>query len=124
MKSRPRISEAEREVMAVLWARSPQSTPEIVEALSEAKGWAPRTIRTLLGRLVKKKALALESEGRRHLFRPKLNRDECREQESRSFLDRVFGGEPASMLVSLVRQADLTPEQIRELKAILEEKEK
>ncbi len=124
MKDKPRISEAEREVMTVLWDKSPQSTPEIVERLVASRGWAPRTIRTLLGRLVKKKALALAVEGRRHLFRPRLDRESCRDRESRSFLDRVFGGEPASMLVSLVRQAELTPDQIRELKAILDEKGK
>lgn len=120
----PRITEAERDVMELLWNRSPQSTPEIVEQLGASKGWAPRTIRTLLERLVKKKALTLTLEGRRHVFQPKVDRDACVQRESRSFLERVFGGEPASMLISLVRQAELSPDHIRQLREILEEKEK
>jgi BlaI family penicillinase repressor len=110
--------------MEVLWNRSPQTTPEIVEQLGERKGWAPRTIRTLLARLVRKGALVLSLDGRRHLFRPKVDRESAVRRESRSFLERVFGGEPASMLIALVRQTDLTPEQIRQLKQVLEEKEK
>lgn len=110
--------------MEVLWARSPQATPEIVEQLAERKGWAPRTIRTLLARLVRKGALAVSLDGRRHVFRPRVDREASVRRESRSFLRRVFGGEPASMLISLVRQTELTSEQIRQLKAILEEKEK
>lgn len=124
LRTSPRITEAEREVMEVLWNRSPQSTPEIVGQLAERKGWAPRTIRTLLGRLVTKKALALALEGRRHVFRPRVDREACLQRESRSFLERVFGGEPASMLISLVRQAELSPEHIRQLREILNEKEK
>lgn len=123
-RAHPRISEAEREIMSVLWHESPLSTPEIVTRLTERKGWAPRTIRTLLARLVKKRALLLSSEGRRHVFRPRLNRETSVQQESRSFLARVFGGKPASMLISLVQQTDLTPEEIRQLKAILADKEK
>ena len=120
----PRISEAEREVMEVLWSRSPQTTPEVVGQLAERKGWAPRTIRTLLARLVRKGALALSLDGRRHVFRPKVDREASVRRESRSFLQRVFGGEPASMLIALVRQTELTPDQIRQLKEILEEKER
>lgn len=110
--------------MEVLWQRSPLSTPDIVGALSEKRGWAPRTIRTLLARLVRKGALALAQDGRRHVFRPKVDRESSVRRESRSFLERVFGGEPASMLISLVRQTELTSEQIQELKSILEEKER
>lgn len=110
--------------MELLWRQAPLSTPEIVGALSEEQGWAPRTIRTLLERLVRKGALALSVDGRRHVFRPKVDRESLVRRESRSFLDRVFGGEPASMLISLVRQTELTPAQIQELKSILEEKER
>ena len=123
-RSLPRISEAEREIMLLLWERSPQSSPEIVAQLADSKGWAPRTIRTLLARLVKTRAIAMTADGRCQMFRPRVDREAAVRHESRSFLERVFGGEPASMLISLVRQARLSPEEIRQLKAILEEKEK
>lgn len=125
MPPRPttRISPAERDVLAVLWEKAPRTTAEIVERLSATKGWAPRTVRTLLARLVRKRALQLDTRERPHLFHPRLDRDACLARESRNLLDGAFGGEPASMLISLVREADLTPDQIAELKRILEQKE-
>lgn len=119
-----KISEAEWEVMSVLWDNAPRPSTEIVQEVSSRKGWHSRTIRTLLDRLVQKGAVAVHSERRPALYRPKLSREDCIRQESQSFLDRVFGGEPASMLLHLVQQVELTPAEIQKLKKILSEKGK
>ncbi|MBL9137611.1 MAG: BlaI/MecI/CopY family transcriptional regulator, partial [Verrucomicrobiales bacterium] len=116
MKRHWRISVAEREVMALLWERSPLGSAEIVDSLETRKGWKPRTTRTLLDRLVAKKVVGVKADGRRNLYRPLVRREASIEQESRSFLRRIFGGEPAAMLISLVEQTDLSPEEIRQLK--------
>ncbi len=55
MKELPKISEAELEVMKVLWSRSPQTANEVIEALEVTMDWKPKTIRTLINRLVQKK---------------------------------------------------------------------
>lgn len=123
MKRHWRISVAEREVMALLWERSPLGSAEIVDSLETRKGWKPRTTRTLLDRLVAKKVVGVKADGRRNLYRPLVRREASIEQESRSFLRRIFGGEPAAMLISLVEQTDLSPEEIRQLKEILARKE-
>lgn len=123
MKPNPKISEAEWEVMSVLWNKSPAAASDIVEQLEARRGWHSRTVRTLLDRLVKKGALRFEVEGKRYLYWPRVTMQACVRKESQSFLERVFGGEPASMLVHLVKTTKLTPEQIQELKRILEEKE-
>lgn len=123
IKQSVRISNAEWEVMTIVWERSPLSSSAIVEALSSRNGWRSRTIRTLLDRLVKKRALRADWDGKRYLYTPRVSQDECVRRESRAFLDRVFGGEPAAMLIQFVKQTSLTPEQIRELKRILDEKE-
>jgi BlaI family penicillinase repressor len=124
MKAIPKISDAEWEVMAIAWTQTPVAASEIVERLSEKRGWRPRTIRTLLDRLVKKGALRFEPDGKRYLYWPRVTMDKCLRQESQSFLDRVFGGEPASMLIHLVKTTKLSPEDIRELQRILSDKEK
>ena len=124
MKASARISESEWEIMNLVWAKSPLSTSEIVEQLSAKVGWHSRTIRTLLDRLVRKGALAYVTEGKRYLYRPQVSMEECVRKESQSFLERAFGGEPASMLIHLVKTTRLSPAEIQQLKAILAEKER
>lgn len=122
MKTRIRISEAEWEVMNVIWDRAPVPTGEVVEVLESKKGWRERTTRTLIDRLVKKGALRTERDGKRYLYRPKLTKEECVRKESRSFLERVFGGQPAAMLIHLVSETKLSQEQIEELQRLLDQK--
>jgi BlaI family penicillinase repressor len=124
VKPAVRISEAEWEVLGVVWAKEPVPASEVVEQLSGRKRWRPRTTRTLLDRLVKKGALAFEQDGRRFLYRSKVSLKESIRAQSRSLLDRFFGGQPASMLAHLVQETVLSPEEIKTLKRILSEKEK
>lgn len=118
----PTISDAEWEVMNILWGRSPQMAAEVVEAVAIPMGWSPRTVKTLLNRLVKKQALAFEAQGKRYLYRPAVKREQCVRAESRSFLARVFGGAVGPMLVQFVSQAELTPQEIEALQRVLTEK--
>ena len=116
----PRISEAEWEVMKVVWDEAPVTASQVVERLAGAHEWNHRTVKTMLNRLVKKGALAFEQEGRRYLYRAKATREQCVRQEGRSFLDRVFNGEPGSMLVHFVENEKLTEADIESLKRLLD----
>jgi len=122
MKNLPKISEAEWEVMRVLWARSPRSANEVIEALDPLTHWKPKTIRTLINRLVKKEALGFEKDGREHRYYPRIKESECVRAESRSFLKRVYGGAAAPMLVNLLQDEALSPEEISELRRLLDER--
>jgi len=124
MKTTARISTAEWEVMNLVWERAPLSAAAIVDEMVRRKDWASRTTRTLIDRLVRKKALTYDSGGPCYLYRPLVSIEECVRQESRSFLDRVFGGEPAAMLLHLVKEAKLSSDEIAELRRILKQKEK
>lgn len=124
MKTVVKISDAEWEVMNLIWEKSPLPASEVVDQLSAKKGWRARTIRTLLDRLVKKRALAARLEGKRYLYQSKVAAAECVRRETRSFLARVFGGKPGALLLNLAKETELSPEEIQELKRILEEKEK
>ncbi len=109
--------------MNLVWAGAPISAADIIATLKDKKGWKPRTTRTLIDRLVAKGALRVEHDGKRNRYRAALRRKSCVRHESRSFAERVFGGEPGSMLVHLVRESDLSKEDIQKLRRILRDKE-
>lgn len=108
--------------MKVLWERSPVTSREVIDALAPESGWSPKTIHTLLTRLVKKGALSTTRDGREYQFKPAVRAEECQRRESRSFLDRVFDGEVAPFLACFVKEKKLTRAEIEELKRILDGK--
>ena len=123
MKTVPKISETEWEVMKVLWANSPLSADEIIAQLATQDAWHPKTAKTLLNRLVKKKALGFEKEGRAYLYHPLVKEVECVKAASDSFLARVFGGSLTPMLAHFVEQKKMSPGEIRALKRLLDRKD-
>lgn len=114
------ISEAESRVMEVLWQRSPQTSEEIVAVLAEPAGWHEKTVRTLLNRLLGKGAVRAQKDGRRYLYSPRLRREDWQHQESRSLLDRVFGGKVAPLLAHFSQHENLTEKDVTELRHLLE----
>jgi len=123
MQTSIRISSAEWQVMKLIWDKHPRTAREIIVALEPDHSWNSRTIRTLIGRLVRKGAVKAEEDGRRYLYSPAISRAHCLRRESRQFVERVFGGVPASMLLHLVKHSKLSKKEIQELKKLLEEKE-
>lgn len=124
MKISVRITNAEWEVMTVVWQRAPVAASAVVEELRASKQWNLATVRTLLRRLVNKKALAQKLEGKRYIYTPLVSMEACVHQESDSFWDRVLGRAPSAALLHLVRRADFSKEDLEELRRILREKEK
>jgi len=121
MKKIPRISETEWEVMKVVWSQAPCSAAQIIETLSRADPTRhPKTVKTFLNRLVRKKALGFKKEGRAYLYRPLVAEAECVNAASESFLERVFGGSLKPMLAHFVERKRLSAEEIRELRRLLE----
>ena len=92
MKAIPRISESEWQVMRVLWDSNPSTANDVVEKLSATTTWKPKTVKTLLNRLVKKKALGFEKKGREYHYYPLVGEVACVRAESQGFLRRVYGG--------------------------------
>jgi len=122
MQSLPKISEAEWTVMKTVWAKAPRTAQEIIDAVAPQEGWHPKTVKTLLNRLVKKKALGFEKLGRAYLYRPLVAEADCVTEASHSFLERVFGGSLRPMLAHFVEHDQLTGDEIAELKALLRKK--
>lgn len=110
--------------MEVVWRNHPVTALEVVRQLTSRKHWQDQTIRTMLRRLIRKKALTYKAEGKVFYYEPAVAREQCVRGESRSFLQRVFGGEPQPLLLQLMQETKLSPGEIAELKRILRDKEK
>jgi BlaI family penicillinase repressor len=115
------ISDAEWQVMNVIWDGQPLTAQEVVAGLADHSDWAPATVKTMLHRLVRKNVLTFEEQGNRYVYRSRVRRSDCVRQASRSFLERVFGGESASLLAHFLRNAQLSSHDIAELRKILDE---
>jgi BlaI family penicillinase repressor len=124
MAQTPKISEAEWVVMEVVWRKNPVTALEVVQQLSARRDWQDQTIRTMLRRLIRKKALTYKAEGKVYFYAPAVSREQCVRGESRSFLERVFGGTAQPLLLQLMQETKLSAKEIAELKRILTEKEK
>jgi len=122
MNELPQISDAEFEVMRVIWSHAPISTNEVIEKLTKTSKWSPKTIQTLLLRLVKKKALTYTKESRVFVYTPLIQEDEYIKHESKTFLDRFYNGALNSMVLNFLEHEQVSKEDIRELRKILDEK--
>ncbi|MBN2211723.1 MAG: BlaI/MecI/CopY family transcriptional regulator [Sedimentisphaerales bacterium] len=117
-----KISEAEWRVCRVLWRRSPQTANEIVAALADKTDWNPRTVKTLLNRLVKKDIIGFDTHGREYHYFPRLSETKCVQAQTQSFVKRVFDGAAGAMVAAFLDNQQLSAEEIAELKQMLDEK--
>lgn len=122
MSGQPSISDAEWEVMKVLWAKSPATAEQVAAVLAPRTEWKPKTVMTLLNRLVKKHAAGFEKKGRAYHYFPLVKEAECVRAESQSFLQRVFNGAVTPMLAQFLQEAKLSRKDIEDLKKILDQK--
>jgi BlaI family transcriptional regulator, penicillinase repressor len=116
-----RISSAESLVMEALWQKSPLAAEDVVAEIAVAQGWSEATVKTLLNRLLKKKAIAAVKDGRRYLYRPLVGRDAYVESESQGLLDRLFDGRLAPLVSHFSQSGKLSPQDLAELKRLIEE---
>jgi predicted transcriptional regulator len=117
------ISEAESVVMDVLWREHPLSAEEVVAALAGSTEWQEPTVKTLLNRLLKKRAIAAERDGRRYLYRPLLEREDYVHAQSKGLLDRLFGGRVAPLVAHFSERRKLSRKDIEELKRLIRDLE-
>ena len=115
-----RISEAESRIMDALWRRGPLVVEEIIAETAPAQAWSDATVKALIGRLLKKRALESAREAGRVHYRPLVARDDYLAAESQGFLDRVFGGELVPFVSHFTKARKLTPEDVAQLKRLIE----
>lgn len=120
----PQISDAEFDVMDIIWRYAPISTNEITERLAKYKDWSPKTIYTMLSRLEKKGAIVHRKESRVFVYTPCVSKQAYIEAESRTLANRFFDGAMNRMVVSFLDQKELSADDLDELQSILDRKRK
>ncbi len=118
----PKIADSEWRVMQVLWEHGSQTANEVVKALSSEVNWKPRTIKTLISRLVKKGAVKVIEEGYRYQYSAAVDESDCIRSETKSFVRRVYQGTRTPALAAFLEDADLSTQEIDELQEILDKK--
>jgi len=124
MSALPQITEAEFEVMKIVWKYAPISTNEITEKLAATTTWKPKTIQTLIKRLVTKGALSYEKQSRVFVYTPLVKESEFIDQKSNSFLKRYYDGDITAMLSTYIENDKLSEAEIDTLRKLLSKKPK
>ena len=122
MNTLPQISEAEFEVMKIIWKYAPISTNEITEKLLQTTNWSPKTIQTLIKRLVTKGALTYEKQSRMFVYTPVVKESEYIGQESSSFLNRYYDGDITAMVSAYIENDKLSKSELDTLRTLLSQK--
>ena len=117
-----RISDAELEVMEVLWASGePMTAADVADRIPAERNWALPTIKTMLSRLSAKGAITYREDNRRYLYSAAVARDSYVGKESRRFVDQLFGGRLSPLVARLAEEDALSEEDIAAIERILKE---
>lgn len=122
MDELPKISDAEWQVMKIVWKNHPISASEIIDDLKCDSTWSSKTIHTLISRLVKKEALGIDKSSSHYLYSPLVSEEECKIVETKSFLQKVYDGSINLLIANFIKEDKLTEDEIEELQRMLNKK--
>ena len=119
IRKEPRISDAELQLLQLLWEESPLGASEIAERVPPGRNWSITTVKTLLSRLVAKGAIEAERDGRRFRYRPVVAHETIATRQAGGLIDRLFGGRVSPLVAQLAEQREIDPEDLEELEALI-----
>jgi BlaI family penicillinase repressor len=114
------ITDAEWEVMSLLWSTNPLSATEVAAEVARGKDWKLSTVKTLLSRLADKKAVTFVQRGREYLYSPAVPRAAAVRAQSGSFITRFFGGALAPMVAHFITEHNISEQEIADLRRLLD----
>jgi predicted transcriptional regulator len=114
-----RITDAELQLLQLLWDESPLGATELAERVPPGRDWSLTTVKTLLSRLVAKGALTTESQGRRFRYRPAVARETVAGRQAGGLVDKLFGGRVSPLVAQLAEQREIDPQDLDELEALI-----
>lgn len=124
MKHLPQISESELEILKVLWRIGPATSSQIIKELTDTTEWKPKTIQTLITRLVAKEALNTNKDnGKYFIYSANISEVEYKSYANESFIKKLYNGSVKSMFTSFIKENKLTKQDINELKQMLDQEE-
>jgi len=120
-RSSLQLSDAEWKVMHAVWSRTPATARDVLDELEGETGWAYTTVKTMMTRLVEKRALKTRMRGNTSVYEPALTRDRAQRSALRALVDKAFGGALGPMVHFLVADEKLSKKERREILRRLEE---
>lgn len=113
------ISNAELEVLKVLWDEAPLPANVIAERVQRTQDWHEKTVKTLLNRLAGKGAISFVKERRAYLYSPVIEQANYQQKVSNSFVDRLFAGRVSPLVAGFAKQGKLSADDVDELKSLI-----
>jgi len=118
------LGQLQRAVMEIIWARGEATVHQVRDRLDREKELAYTTILTTLQKLERAGWLEHRAEGKSYVYVPKRSREQAGAGSVRGFLTRVFDGNAVAMFQHLIREGDLSEDELKELRKIIDEKRK
>lgn len=119
-----KISDSEWNVMKIIWENPNCTAMFIIEKLKDSSDWKPKTIKTLIRRLVDKNIVGYVQDGREYKYYSLVDESECKRKEGMSFLEKVYGGSLKAMMLGFIESDEISTKDIEDLRKILNKKEK
>ena len=123
MKKEIKITESEWSVMEILWDTDFATIGDIKKALADTN-WSDSTIKTLVRRLVVKKAIAINTDEAVFRYYPLISQRDCQKNETKSFINRVYDGSVSMLVANLATESNLSESERKELLELIEKMEK
>ncbi|OFR45019.1 CopY/TcrY family copper transport repressor [Streptococcus sp. FSL W8-0197] len=116
------ISDAEWQVMKIIWMQGEQTSSDLIRVLAERFDWSKSTIQTLLARLVEKECLTRKKEGKSFVYSALLTLDQSRDLLIKDIKDKVCSRRIKNLLADLIMECDFTLADLEDLEAVISEK--
>jgi len=116
------ISKSEAIILKILWQSSPLSAKEIADKVTNEQ-WSYVTIKTLINRLLQKKYLSFEKNGRKYLYKSTITKKEYTQTENKQFLERMYNGSFSGLFASFSDHEKISSEELKEIKLLIKEME-
>ena len=116
------ISDAEWQVMKIVWMQGEQTSTDLIRVLAERFDWSKSTVQTLLARLVEKECLTRKKEGKSFVYSALLTLDQSRNLLVQDIKDKVCSRRMKNLLADLIVECDFTQADLEDLEAVISEK--
>ncbi|ACO20308.1 transcriptional repressor [Streptococcus pneumoniae] len=116
------ISDAEWQVMKIIWMQGEQTSTDLIRVLAERFDWSKSTIQTLLARLVEKECLTRKKEGKSFVYSALLTLDQSRDLLVQDIKDKVCSRRIRNLLADLIVECEFTQTDLEDLEAVISEK--
>ena len=116
------ISDAEWQVMKIIWMQGEQTSTDLIRVLAERFDWSKSTIQTLLARLVEKECLTRKKEGKSFVYSALLTLDQSRDLLVQDIKDKVCSRRIKNLLADLIMECDFTKADLEDLEAVISKK--